>query len=314
MGFWSSVWGGIKKAASCVKSAVKTVAKGVGNVVKKVYSGAKKVYDQVTGNTAKEISEKAKRLYDDGYRRYSAKKTEYEQYCKNVELAVNEKLKRINTHKQYIIEVLLAKLQKLLSKIKYEKRYAMEKVGFKPVAFRNISARDDLISIDFEKDPITSRLKALVSLGFWANKQANKSLDRVTEQVAALDDAIIRMDAEVKRWNLLQKAMDNTAKFLGEMVEIYEEVLLKAESCANLLRLKCLQFTHKVSEQYCKLEALPKADKELLFALFNLSTILFTVAQTNILSDSSEKQINEYNQNLQNQKTEYEKMYQLKVA
>ncbi len=314
MGFFSWVGGLVSKAVNTVKSVAKAVVntgkKDVNTVVeavkhpidtaKKVWAGAKKIWDQVTGNEAKKIVEEAKKRFDDCYKKYEKKKNSYENSKTQITADVTTVIENINKNKKYIMGTLFPQMKQILSKIKYSKIFAMEYASISTFTFTEIKDKGELISIDFEKNPIKSRLKAILTLGFYANKQARESADKLDEQVMAMKDDMGRMDTDLRRWKLVEDAVRLTDKYIREMITIYEIILLKAEGCANMLRLKSLQFAHVIDEEYCKLEALPTADKNLLFALFNLTKVLDTVVKTQLTSET-EQEVKQYNNTIHKQ-------------
>ena len=56
-----------------------------------------------------------------------------------------------------------------------------------------------------------------------------------------------------------------------------------------VLRYKTMQFTHRTSQSHYKLSILPKADQELLFALFHFSVLLYRIVKRNWLGNSDEE-------------------------
>ena len=115
------------------------------------------------------------------------------------------------------------------------------------------------------------------------------------------------MDADLERLNLLKTALGQTLTYLKDMSAMYENVVYKANNSAKYLRFKCMQFTHGVSKDYCKLEALPKADRELMFALFNFTKILDDIVKMELVGQDTDE-IKRYEMNLKKCKFEFNKV------
>lgn len=304
-GAWDTTKNIAKKVVNTVKNvakkAVDTVVEAVTHPVetmKRVWNGTKKVWEYVTGEKARKISEEARKIYDDARKKYDTFVAQYEKDIDALNVEMCNIVERINQKKEYIIDVLFVKLQAILSKIKYEKYFVKECELTGGVPITKIEYRNNVLKIDFKANPIKSRLKAIFTLGFWANKLANESLDEAKNEAKKMEDSESRMRAEEKRYRLIKEALANTLKYLEGMIELYERILFKANNAASLLRFKCIQFTHTVSERYCKLESLPKADQDLLYGLFNLSKILNTVAKMHLTAASDEKEIRVYNEEM----------------
>lgn len=305
MGFCSWICNKVKNGWNAAKKVVNKVAETVVEVVthpvetmKKVWNGAKKVVENVTGEKARKISEEARAIYENARKKYDAFVVQYEKDIDTLNAEMCSIVEKINQTKEYIIDVLFVRLQVILSKIKYEKSFVKEcqLTGTMPIT--QIEYRNNVLKIDFKANPIKSRLKAICTFGFWANKLANESLDEAKNEAKKMEDSESRMRAEEKRYRLIKEALANTLKYLEGMIELYERILFKANNAASLLRFKCIQFTHTVSERYCKLESLPKADQDLLYGLFSLSKILNTVAKMHLTAASDEKEIRVYNEEM----------------
>lgn len=294
MGFCSWVVNKCKKAYNYVKekvtSGIRTVRQACTNVVNRI--------------TGKDKFEEAKRLYNSLRERYEQKKSEYERQMGVLESDITALTNRVNDLKAFIVQKLFAKMASILTKIKYEQRFCVEVMQLPQLKIETMRSQATLFLIDFDKDPIKSTLKAIVSLGFWTRKQATETLDRVKEEEKKLEDIFCRMNAELTRCNLIKLALQNTVDYLEKMISIYKLVLCKAEHAANYLRFKCIQFTHSVSERYCQLKSLPKADQTVLMALFLLTKILNDISKMQLISDSKEK-VEKYNQEIVNGYTDF---------
>ncbi|MDO4177614.1 MAG: hypothetical protein Q4D21_00315 [Phascolarctobacterium sp.] len=290
MGFWSAVEKVGKVELYAVTHPVETTKK----VVSGICSGVEYVIDNVSGNKAERISEEARRIYNEKRKEYDEAVKQYTGEMDSLNRARTEVLDSINKKKEYIVDVLLEKMQGILSKIKYKKRFAMEHLSGGQVIISPIELRSDVLKIDFKKNPIKSRLKAFCTLGMWANSQASESLDEAKNEVKKLEYAMSRMTAELQRYSLMKTALEQTDKMLADMIDVYENVLCKAENVAKVLRFKCMQFTHALDEKYCKLESLPDADQHLMYALFNLSKILNDVAKLHLTDSSEDVDIKKY--------------------
>lgn len=297
-GLWSggcrllkSVGNGVKKFASTVydmfEPVVTTAASAIKAGVKAVAGGAKAFYDNVTGNKAKRISEEARKIYDEGRRKYEEGEAKYQREMEALNTHICNILAKINQQKQYIVEVLFAKLQKILAKIKYNNTFTREYLQGTGNMITSIQLRTDVLKIDFQKNPIKSRLKAIISFGLWANKQAWESLDEAKNEVKKMEDTLARMEAEISRYRLMKKVLERYLEYIEKMKLLYERLLFRANNAATFLRFKCIQFTHGLKAEDCRLESLPKADQDLMFALFNGSRILNIMVKKQLVDNSS---------------------------
>lgn len=276
-------------------------------VCNRICAAVTAVAGYVSGEHAKRISEKAKEVYEKAKVKYDSKHKEFEETCMVLTQQINKNLSSINEKKEFIISTLFVKLQKVLSKIKYEKKFCLEHLKINTVNIGEICFKNDIILIDFEKNPIKSRLKAIISLGIWATKQAEKSLEDVQNEVHKIEEKIKLMEGEVIRLKNINNAVQQINGFITEMIKIYERILYKAMNSANYLRFKCMQFTYSVSEEYCKLGALPKADQELLSALFNLSVILDRTSKMNIMFNEDTNELTNIVETFEEQKNSFVK-------
>lgn len=337
MGFFSWVGDKIKKGVKAVCNVAKKVggavidgAKAVGkaavqavthpvDTVKKVANKIVGGLKNITGLKAIEIHKKAQVLFEKNKARYESAKVKFDKSSEEYAIKIQQHLDSINQGKKYIVDTLFPKMKTILGKIKYTNRFNKEYMSineFKPVT--SLNKRDVLrYNIDFSNDFLGSLVdgavisfKAIVSFGFWANKEAEKVLEEVEKEGHKLDENIHLMDGEIKRLMLMEQALANTNHYINSMIDIYEKILIKANGPATYLKFKCINFTHSVNEEYMKLESLSERDQQLLTSLFNLSVILNKVAKMSLMSDDSSETIKKYNNNL----IELDKEFKLKAA
>lgn len=280
----------VKHVAERVTEAAKTVKQKVTNVFTTVVNKIKDGWDEFTGR--KKFNE-AKERYNKLDIKYNEKNNAYKTRVAAYSDAITQIVNNINAEKKYIINTLFVRMKNVLSKIKYDNKFSLEYFKMPNTKVEALRKTDDLFLIDFDKNPIKTTLQAIFSLGFWTRKKATETLDRIMEEEKKAEVIYSKMDADLNRLDLLQKTLEQTLFYLKDMEAMYENIIYKANNTAKYLRFKCMQFTHGISQEYCKLSALPKADQELMFALFNFTTILDKVLKMEIIGqDSSE--INNY--------------------
>ena len=322
MGIWSGLKSLCKKAYNGVKTVTKATYEGAKTVTKAVYNGvsnmagsagrfikekiidpAFEILDKFTG---KAKFDEAKSRYEKLTTKYNEKKTAYESQISTFSKEINNLVENVNSEKQYVINTLFVKMNSVLSKIKYEKKFKLEYFRMPSTMVEPLRVRDELFLIDFDKDKVKSYLKAFLTAGFWSRKDATETLDRIIEEEKKTEEIFAKMDAELARLRLLKDALAQTLSYLKDMSAMYENVIYKAHNTAKYLRFKCMQFTHGISMEYCKLESLPKADRELMFALFNFTKILDDIVKMEFVGQDTDE-ITRYEMNLKKCKFEFNK-------
>ncbi len=340
------IYNGAKAVVSAgyhaAKAVVTTGYHAIKSVVSSAYNGAKKVITEcwhgIVGvcpflgklwEKAKEYGEKGLSWLKEQWKKFTGEEQaeeakrmlralmeHYSQYQKNYEQQVyalaeqnRQYVDRINYVKKQMMQVAFVHTQSILQKLKYEQKfivdYCRETTGFN---FEALRSENKLIKIDFEKHFWINTGKAILTLGFWTRKQARESMDAVMEEEAKVRDIISRSDAELERFRCVNKALKNTAKYLEEMAEVYEDMLLKADGVVGYMRLLSMQYAHSLDIIDCKLEYLPKSDQHLLKALFDMTVILNKIAKMSLTSSSETEDVENYETDLVAHKKEFDKL------
>lgn len=311
-----AIYNGVKTVVTTVTKPVVKVVKAIGNGVTNMAGHVghfikDKIIDPALDYLSEEIG---KKTFEDAKSRYEKLTNKYNERCAAYERQIgyfaNEiknLVESVNAEKQYIINTLFVKMNSVLSKIKYDNKFSLEYFKMPSTKVEPLRKREELFLIDFDKDPVKSYLKAFVSLGRWTKKQATETLDKIIEEEKKVEEIFTKMDADLERLKLLKTALGQTLTYLKDMSAMYENVVYKANNSAKYLRFKCMQFTHGVSKDYCKLEALPKADRELMFALFNFTKILDDIVKMELVGQDTDE-IKRYEMNLKKCKFEFNKV------
>ena len=284
-----------------IVDAVKTVKQKVTNMASTVVNKASDLFDEFTG---KKTFNEAKARFNALVEKYNSKKADYDIKVNKYAVEIKKIVGSINAEKAYIIETLFIKMKNVLSKIKYDNKYSLEYFKMPNTKVEALRTRDDLFLIDFDKSPVKTTLQAVFSLGIWTRKKARETLDRIIEEEKKAEEIFAKMDAEITRMDLLHKALTQTLAYLKDMEAMYENIVYKANNTAKYLRFKCMQFTHGVSQEFCKLSALPKADQDLMFALFNFTEILNKIVKMELVG-KDKGEINDYRVKLEMHYAEY---------
>lgn len=245
--------------------------------------------DKVDEFTGKDLVDKAISKHQHLKENYHNKHSLYSQCVDIYGREVGELIEKINDKKQYITEILFAKMKNILSKTKYDEQINLEHINNKreTIKANEVRSKEELFSIDFDK--ALTWIEAFFTLGVRTSKKARETLDRVEEEEKRIQEVFERMDANVKRMKILQSTLQQLLDYLTDMVNVYEIILHKANNVTKLLRYRTMQFTHKTSQTHYKLSILPKADQELLFALFHFSVLLYRIVKRNWLGNSDEE-------------------------
>lgn len=279
----------------------KTVKQKVTNMASTITQKIKDGWDIFTG---RKNFDEAKTRYNELIKKYNNKKSDYEDKVNRFAAEIKKIVESINAEKQYIIETLFIKMKNVLSKIKLDNKYSLEYFKMPKTKVEALRTRDDLFLIDFDKSPVKTTLQAVFSLGIWTRKKARETLDRIIEEEKKTEEIFVKMDAEIARMDLLHKALMQTLTYLKDMEAMYENIVYKANNTAKYLRFKCMQFTHGISREFCKLSALPKADQDLMFALFNFTEILNKIVKMELVG-KDKGEINDYKVKLEMHYAEY---------
>lgn len=246
------------------------------------------IFEKFTGEDVYNIAdEKYKKTQNEYYNRYLS----YRWNVDNNEREIKELIESINEVKINITENLFRKMKVILSKTKYDRKINLEhiKIRREKIEAEQVSKKEKLFTIDFHTNPILTNFEAVFTLGFSTRKKAQESLDNVEIEEKKIQEIFTKMDANIKRMEKIIAILKQLFDCLKDMVAAYEIILYKADNATKYLRYKTMQFTHITSQSHYKLSILPKADQELLFALFHFSVLLYRIVKRNWLGNSDEE-------------------------
>lgn len=240
--------------------------------------------------TGEDVYNDADEKFNNMQNEYRARYLSYKWNAENNEREIKEHIESINKMKIEITENHFKKMKIILSKTKYDSKINLEHIKLRREEVEaQVSEREKVFSIDFKKHPILTFIEALGTLGFSTRKKAQETWDKVEEEEKKIQYVFARMDENIKRMENIKAILGQLLDCLKDMVALYEKILYKADNATKYLRYKTMQFTHKTSQTHYKLSILPKADQELLFALFHFSVLLYRIVKRNWLGNSDEE-------------------------
>lgn len=185
MGLISWAKNKVCSAAKKIKEKVKEVKEKVVECRERFVEGCKeaaktvkekctKVYSAVTG---KGKFDQAKELYEKLQGRMERGKRDYDVFVERTTDDIEQVVNKINQMKSSLNHQHFQRFIRVSSRIAswdIVLKDLPERFHYDQVRPEGIKNRDELFLIDFDKNPIKSNLKALVSLGFWSRKKLPK--------------------------------------------------------------------------------------------------------------------------------------------
>jgi hypothetical protein len=222
MGWFSSL-------AAKVCSAVKRVKDAVVDTGKKLADGCAKVYSKFTG---KEKFEQAKKLYDELRIKMDRAKQNYKAFVEKTTSEIDTEVNYINEAKRSLNNEHFTRFLRIASRIASWEIIIKElpdRFQYESLQADDIKARDELFLIDFDKNPVKSNLKALVSLGFWSRKKATETLHKVQEQEKVFELESRKLETEKTRLTAVLASLKNVSIYFRDLTKVYEGVLDELE-------------------------------------------------------------------------------------
>lgn len=301
MGFFS--WIGskvekVKEKASRVVNTVKEKAYEVGRAVKEKASN---MWGTISG---KKIAEEAKAMYRKARELYEGEKLRYEKEVEIKTKAINEKIEKINAYKQKAFTKYVKEYIDIASKItsfNLESEATLEK-EFK-LATRELKMKSEssVMKIDFDRNRFKANLMAVFTLGFKTRKLAKESLEEANKVRVSVNQEIAEMNGELKRLEMINKAIGNVVVYLEGIMEVMDKLLPKLNNSFKTLRNLHLIFSYSIVKGKLDHNKLPKVQLAYFEAASNFSKILIEL--------SKKKYINENYTVIQEDINEAEKIY-----
>ena len=287
------IFGGfIRKIGSAAKKVGTAVVSGVKKVGTAVTNGVKNVAARVSG---KDKYEEAQRLYDEISKRYN-----------------EEHVKSINDSKRMIKMELLPAMVNKISKIKdirISDEYSVEEYIESVLNVDSIRSREQLFTIDFNAHKVKTTFQAIFTLGFYTRKKAKETLCNVKEEESKINSEISRMDSELNKINIIEKSIKQVADMFTSVIEMYNNMLIRLDSSINYLLVRSLAFAHQIVGKQMSVKVLPMMQQKEVEAIYTASKILKVMAETQLLNVEKQKDVQEYDRKISDNKKEFESKY-----
>lgn len=289
MGFFSAVASAAKSVAGKVSSTAKKVVKNGKDKIKKVSKKVKKKVSKSWGTfTGKDKADKAKKTFYEAKEKYKKEKDKFNQKLETIVSSINYKLSKINNFKEEIYQKKVKKYAVLVNRMtnfnlsseelfddNFDFEYNLEKI-------RN---EDNVILIDFEKNKVLNNFKAIFTFGSFTRKKARKSLEKAVEEKNKVDLNIEKMNSEISRLKLIDKALGNIYKYFEDLLEFFDQLMGRMNYSIENLRnthLVQLNFTKNGKLDYNQLS---KAQMNTFAATNTLMKILIDMGQRRYLKE-----------------------------
>lgn len=300
MGFFSCIGRAISSGISAVTTTVKKVAKAAVDISKKMIDKGKKIVKSVAektsnmwnGFTGKDKYDEANALYDKLSCCYNEEKTIFDRESKISIDAIEVNIIKINDYKKMIFTNLFSEMVEKLSKIKdveIPSEFLQEKYRTEGLRVDKIKKRDELFSIDFDKNKFKVYTLAIFTLGFFTRKKAKETLLRVKDEELKINAEIEKMKAELKKLKAIEMSLSNAVEYFESMVQVYSQLLTRLDNTMNTFYMKSMIFTHKLASKNFSLKMLPVVSIKEIQALITASKVLKKIGETNFSSVEVEK-------------------------
>ena len=314
MGFWGSLWGGIKSVAKKAVNAVKSVGSKIVDGVKKVATTVKDKVTNIVGKfTGKNTFEEAKRLREKISKLYDEKGKEFNTKSQGYIAEIEKHVDSINACKKKIKTQLFAELAMKLDQLcglEYQKEFSVEKYVDKGIKLEGIRDTSELYKIDFDKHPFKTALQAIFTLGFYTRKKAQETLHEVQIEEGKVNKAIAEMEEHLAKLAAIKNAMKSVDEYFKRLIELYEVMLVRTDSSVNYLYVRCMTFAHKIVKTEMDVRRLPVVQQKELMAIITASKILNKMADTQIASLKERKPVEDYSQEMKAQHDEFKQYYE----
>ena len=304
------IFGGfIRKIGSAAKKVGTAVVSGVKKVGTAVTNGVKNVAARVSG---KDKYEEAQRLYDEISKRYNEKREHFQKEIERSTALIEEHVKSINDSKRMIKRELFPAMANKISKIKdirISDEYSVEEYIESVLNVDSIRSREQLFTIDFNAHKVKTTFQAIFTLGFYTRKKAKETLCNVKEEESKINSEISRMDSELNKINIIEKSIKQVADMFTSVIEMYNNMLIRLDSSINYLLVRSLAFAHQIVGKQMSVKVLPMMQQKEVEAIYTASKILKVMAETQLLNVEKQKDVQEYDRKISDNKKEFESKY-----
>lgn len=304
------IFGGfIRKVGSAIASGVKKVGSAIASGAKAAANGVKKVAARISG---KDKFEEAERLYDEISKRYNEKREHFQKEIERITSLIEEHVKSINDSKRMIKRELFPAMANKISKIKdirISDEYSVEEYIESVLNVDTIRSREQLFTIDFNAHKVKTTFQAIFTLGFYTRKKAKETLYNVKEEEAKINSEISRMDSEINKIYIIEKSIKQVADMFTSVIEMYNNMLIRLDSSINYLLVRSLAFAHQIVGKQMSVKVLPMMQQKEVEAIYTASEILKVMAETQLLNVEKQKDVQEYDRKISDNKKEFESKY-----
>ncbi len=244
------------------------------------------VWDMFTG---KDDFDEAKKLYEQAFTVYQSHKDAYQKDYAKIKSSIDGYLQDIYNikvkMKKELFPSYLEKIKKLNARIDDNICQCVDYSShFQPDEMKQ---RDELFLIDFEKNPVTSTLKALVSFGFWSRSEAKKSLLRVKEEISRLKEEVAKMNSHLDKCRLIEKAIAVARHYFVELASTFSLMLNRLDNSSNYLTVNAMISNNYLPQQKLNRKDLPLYQQKEMEAATTMAKIMSSMTQVDVVDNSS---------------------------
>ena len=287
MGFFG--WIGSK-----IKSGCEKVKNGLKKAKDWMKEKATNAWNKFTG---KDKFEEAEQLYDKICDRYNSRRKQFEADVETYSNNIENHIDSINNYKAKIKNELFPQMAEKLNKIwdvNVSKEFNFEEFEIKDYSIEELRSKEQLYKIDFSKHPIKSNALAVLTLGFYTRKKAKETLSAVQEEGKKIDYEISKMNSETARLKAIDASLANIDFYFEELINIYENMLVRLDSSVNFLFVRCMTFAHRIIKQEMSIRHLSKTQIKEIQALTTASIILKKMTAKSLVSLEKEQDVSDF--------------------
>ena len=117
------------------------------------------------------------------------------------------------------------------------------------------------------------------------------------------------MDSELNKINIIEKSIKQVADMFTSVIEMYNNMLIRLDSSINYLLVRSLAFAHQIVGKQMSVKVLPMMQQKEVEAIYTASKILKIMAETQLLNVEKQKDVQEYDRKISDNKKEFESKY-----
>lgn len=255
------------------------------------------IFDKFSGkNRFNSASDK----YNDISLRYEQKKKDYQLRVDQLNTELMHNIERINMHKTKIQRELFTRLVELLSVLKdveipqefTEEKYKEQCRNLD--SYLKIKTRDSLFLIDFDRNKLKTTMQTIFTLGVWTRKKAKQTEHNVDDEVGAIHDEMMRMDAEIAKYMVCVHSAKQIEHYFSEMIALFEDWLRYLEHAMNYIGYAAMRLSKRIVKKSISITFLHEQQQKELEATVNLGKILSKMIQTQIVLKKDDNNLKEY--------------------